>query len=507
MILTYHKIYPTSPSIWWVNIDNFYRQLCDLRSYKVVYLSDYDPKDENQVVITFDDGYENILYFAAPLLKKFSYPFEVFINGANLGKYNDFDNNVEPKAKIINVNEAKQLLAYGGRLEWHSLHHKNLELETDEKILNKELKVPKKSLQIDKKGFKWLSYPYGNFNETVKEIAKTKFKGAVSCNQGNDFDFHCLNRITATNDSSFRKHTVTVIIPSYNYGSYLIEALESVLCQTRPVEEIVIADDCSTDNTQEVSEYYLSKYPKQVKYVRNKRRLGIIKNYNQALKIVSGDYICILDADNYLVSDFIEKTAEILDSNKKVGIVYTDFALFGPRARIKYDMFPLEWRKGIKAGQYFIIKFPDLSEESKKTLKDRNFIHGNSLYRIGAAIKVGGYKKSNKFPEDQYFFYRIIEAGWLAKKASETLLGYRQHSKNQENDRFNSHAELFYYKNISKELKQELSASRDRCHNLESELNKIKSSLFWQFLYIYKNPKAGLMILLNQIRIKLFSIL
>lgn len=488
MILMYHKIFPKSPTLWWVNIDNFYRQLCELKAYEVVYLSDYNPRNPNQVVITFDDGYENILHFAAPLLKKFSYPFEVFINGAYLGKDNSFDNKIEPKAKIIKKAQIKELIKFKARLEWHCFHHNNLGLETNEKKINKELTIPKFFLQFDKKSFKWLSYPYGVFNETLKDTAKKKFEGAVSCQQGNNSELFCLNRITVTNNSSFKKHTIAVLIPCYNYGPYLIEALESVINQTRPVDEIIIADDCSIDNTQEISEFYQSRYPAQIKYIRNKIRMGIVNNYNHALRTATSDYLCILDADNYYVSNFIEKTAEILDINEKIGVVYTDFALFGLRARTKYEMFPLEWRDTIKVGQYFIIRAPDLNNKTKEILKDRNFIHGNSLYRKSAFVQVGGYIKHEKLPEDHYLFYRMIKAGWLAKRVPQALLAYRQHSQNQENDSFNFFAELNYYKNKSYEAEKQITFYQKQYQQLE---NEIKSSKLWRFQRFYNNLRKS----------------
>ena len=91
MILMYHKIYPDSPTMWWVDVDNFYRQMCELKCRKVVSLDDYDPADPDHVVITFDGVYKNVLTFAAPILKDFGYPFELFVTSDYIGKDNSFD--------------------------------------------------------------------------------------------------------------------------------------------------------------------------------------------------------------------------------------------------------------------------------------------------------------------------------------------------------------------------------------------------------------------------------
>ena len=90
------------------------------------------------------------------------------------------------------------------------------------------------------------------------------FRGGISCIQGNDTDLFILNRVTVTNETTFKKGSISVIIASYNYGAYMIEAIESVLRQTRPVDEILIADDCSTDNTMEIGQEYEKRYPKLI---------------------------------------------------------------------------------------------------------------------------------------------------------------------------------------------------------------------------------------------------
>ena len=69
MILMYHKIDIESKTIWWVDVNNFYRQMYELKKKKVVYLDEYDPNDKEQVVITFDGLYKNVLKYAVPILK------------------------------------------------------------------------------------------------------------------------------------------------------------------------------------------------------------------------------------------------------------------------------------------------------------------------------------------------------------------------------------------------------------------------------------------------------
>lgn len=446
MILMYHKVYPESPSMWWVDADSFYRQMCELKWKNVVYLDDYNPADPDQVVITFDGVYRNVLTFAAPILRDFGYPFELFVTSDYINGNNSFDV-PEPPADFASLEDLTELVSCGGRLQWHTRTHGNMKDVVDENIITAELSIPADLRRIDNKGFRWFAYPHGEFNAILLEQTKKLFCGGVSCVQGNDTDRYTLNRVTVTNETTFKKGSITVIIPSYNYGAYLIEAIESVLRQTRPVDEIIIADDCSTDNTLDIGQDYALRYPGVIRFYRNEHNLGIVNNFNKAVSLATGNYICFLGADNRFRSDYIERTAEVLDSDDRLAIAYTDFALFGPRAKMIYFKFPEAWRGPVKEQYFYTMHFPHFDESSKQVLLNSgNFMHGSSLYKKAVFDAVGGYKNADDMPEDYNLFLRMIKSGFLAKRVPYPVLEYRQHSKEQSNIQLESFAELNYYK-------------------------------------------------------------
>lgn len=477
MILMYHKVDLESLTGWWVDIDNFYRQLCELKCKKVVYLDDYDPIDQDQVVIAFDGVYKNILQYAAPLLKKFSYPFELFVIGDCIGKNNSFDT-VEPLTDFASTEDLKKLIELGGRIQWHTRTHLNLKDIKDPKEIIKEIKPSVKLKNLDKHGMKWFAYPNGDINQQVIDITKKYFKGAVSCIQGNELDRYKLNRAMVKSGSSFKKASIAVIIPSYNYGQFLVEAVESVIRQTRQPDEILISDDCSNDNTEEIARFYKNKYPNLIRYNRNDKNLGIIKHFNKAVSLTKSDYVCFLGADNRFRSDYIEKTAEVLDSDDKIAIAYTDCALFGSRAKLLYDTVPPSQKRGVVDGIYYIVVFPNFSPNVASEMKNKNVMHGSSMYKRKAFTEVEGYK-DGAF-EDHNLFYRMIEKGWLAKRVPFPVLQYRQHSVEQMNIRIQSLQELIFYKSQYQQLVAD-----------QEELKKIKNSKFWKLLFVYKNPKEG----------------
>jgi len=97
---------------------------------------------------------------------------------------------------------------------------------------------------------------------------------------------------------------VTIGIPTYNRSKYLKEAIESALNQTYPNIEIIVSDNASTDDTQEMMKQYISN-PK-VKYFRQKENIGIPGNWNTCLNMSNGKYFLLLNDDDVLEKEAIE---------------------------------------------------------------------------------------------------------------------------------------------------------------------------------------------------------
>lgn len=481
MILMYHKIHPDTPTMWWVSVNNFYRQMVEISDKKIVYLDDYDPFDKNQVVITFDGVYKNVYEFALPILKYFNYPFELFITSNYIGNDNSFDY-IEPAADFTTIPELIELISGGGRLQWHTKSHPNLKNEDNIIVINEELTIPENILKIDQNGFNWFAYPYGEFNDVVLKEVKGKFRGAISCNQGDDFNKFFLNRLTVENKTRLTDKTISCIIPCFNYADFLIEAIESVLRQTLLPNEILISDDCSTDETRLIAEEYVRKYPKLIRYNRNDTNLGIVKHFNKAVGLVCSDFIFFLGADNRILSNYVEESFKTLNSSNKIAIAYTDYAFFGPRAKLAYEELPDFRKNGVINETFYKIIFPEISSryELLDLLKKSNIIHGSSMFRRIAFSEVKGYKESN-LPEDYNLFKTIVEAGWEAKKVNKTNLEYRQHSSLQANNIFTLQNKMLFYKNSFLDIK-------NRKSNFEkSKYYKISLKLYNFINFMKKN--------------------
>lgn len=482
MILMYHKVHPNSPTMWWVTVDSFYRQLVELQSWDVVYLDDYDPQNPRHAVITFDGIYQNILQFAAPLLKQFKYPFELFVSGDHIGKSNEFDQ-VEPLARFTTIAELRELERIGGRIQWHTQSHPDLQKLSFDAIQTEVIAPAELKAQFSSNAFRWFAYPYGNFNDEAYEAARKHYSGAVTCNQGNDSDRYKLNRVTVTNESSFARGKISVVIASYNYGAFLPEAIESVLRQSISPHEILIVDDHSSDETQTIGEEYQRLFPERIKFHRNSQNLGIVKNFNHAVDRCGGDYVCILGADNRLFGNYLEQCIRILEQEPLVGIAYTDLYMFGERASIlAEDLKAIAMVENKPKGFYVSMPTPE-STEQLDAIRKQNFIHGSSVFRKDAFSKVGGYLEKEDAPEDHELFIRILQAGYHARKAA-TALEYRQHSRTQANERLKSYQLLSFYKQKAIRLEGELlGIYRSRSYQMSRMLGQICSIQTYKKLF------------------------
>jgi len=94
---------------------------------------------------------------------------------------------------------------------------------------------------------------------------------------------------------------VSIIITSYNYENYIKECIESCLSQNYPLCEVIVADDCSTDDTSSVLEHFGDK----IKVVRNKKNMGQLATFFTGLNNASGDFTVFVDADDFLDNDAI----------------------------------------------------------------------------------------------------------------------------------------------------------------------------------------------------------
>ena len=90
---------------------------------------------------------------------------------------------------------------------------------------------------------------------------------------------------------------ISVAMTTYNGEKYLKEQIDSILSQSEKDIELIICDDCSTDNTNKILSDYTEK-DKRVHVYKNELNLGYVKNFEKAISLCSGDYIALSDQDD-----------------------------------------------------------------------------------------------------------------------------------------------------------------------------------------------------------------
>lgn len=193
---------------------------------------------------------------------------------------------------------------------------------------------------------------------------------------------------------------VSVVIPCYNAGSDLHEAVASALAQTHPAVEIIVVDDGSTDPAT-LAILDGADWPRT--RVFRKANGGPASARNHAIAQARGAYILPLDADDTLDPTYVEKAARILDTLPEVGIVYCEALKFGA-----------------ETGPWHLPPY------SLRELVIDNVIFVSSLFRRRDWEAVGGFSESLKLGVEDYdFWVKIVGLGRDVHQIPEPLFHYR----------------------------------------------------------------------------------
>lgn len=122
---------------------------------------------------------------------------------------------------------------------------------------------------------------------------------------------------------------ISVIITTYNQEKYIAQAIESVLKQVDcPDFEIIIGNDCSSDNTLKICEEYQRKYPELIKIYPHQTNKGMLENLRFCFSKCSGNYIAICEGDDYWIDKYkLKKQYEKLSSDDRALFCFTDILL------------------------------------------------------------------------------------------------------------------------------------------------------------------------------------
>jgi glycosyltransferase involved in cell wall biosynthesis len=240
---------------------------------------------------------------------------------------------------------------------------------------------------------------------------------------------------------------ISIIIPCYNHGIYLQDAIDSVEASSYKNYEIIVVNDGSTDA------FTIEKMDELIHYgyhVINQPNQGVSKARNNGISAALGQYIMPLDADNKIRPTYIEKAVSILDGQPKIGVVYTKAANFG------------EVELSNHIGNVF----------DSVELYLNNYIDNLSVFRKSAWAQAGGYDESMLTGlEDWDFWMTLHENGVGYHFIDEILFDYRVLPSSHGNKADENH-KIFSYMSV-----KHANTYREKFGDVARELNDIKSEL------------------------------
>jgi glycosyltransferase involved in cell wall biosynthesis len=195
---------------------------------------------------------------------------------------------------------------------------------------------------------------------------------------------------------------ISVIIPCYNDGKYLKEAINSVIASTYKDYEIIIVNDASND--KETIEIINNINIEKVKVISCKINKGLSHARNYGISQSSGKYILPLDADDKIAPTYIAKAIDVLEKNENIGIIYCYAELFGTIQG--------KW---------------DLPQYDLGIMLIDNIIFATAVFRRKDWQRVGGYcEKWKQGLEDYDFWLSVLELRREVVQIPETLFFYRK---------------------------------------------------------------------------------
>lgn len=196
-------------------------------------------------------------------------------------------------------------------------------------------------------------------------------------------------------------------MPVYNGEPFLRLSLDSLLAQTFTDFEIILINDCSTDQSPVIMQEYANK-DSRIKIFHNEVNMGLTKSLNKAIRVSSGEYIARMDAGDTSEKTRFEKQVAFLDSHPDYGLVGSWAYIIDTDSK---KMGAMQW---------------EVSDEGirKSLIKYNPIVHSSIVVRKNILEQAGCYNEEWKYAQDYELYFRIIKLGKV-KNLPEDLVSYR----------------------------------------------------------------------------------
>jgi teichuronic acid biosynthesis glycosyltransferase TuaG len=243
---------------------------------------------------------------------------------------------------------------------------------------------------------------------------------------------------------------VSIVTPSYNCSEYIVKTIESVLNQSYQNWEMIIVDDCSTDNSIEIIERITDGNSK-IKLIKLEKNVGSAQARNVALEVANGRFIAFLDSDDIWYSDKLEEQVSFMLA-RKAPISFTSYELIDESGVSKNHII----HSVEKLNQIDYLK---------------NTIIGFSTSMIDTKIVGNNFRMRDvRTRQDASLWITLLGKGFFAYGFDKVLTGYRVHSKSISANKFKAVKQVW---------------------NLYFNLHKLGllKSMYYFFLYVFNAIK------------------
>ena len=219
---------------------------------------------------------------------------------------------------------------------------------------------------------------------------------------------------------------ISVALCTYNGEKFIEQQLDSILNQTITVDEIIICDDCSKDNTVAIINKYIENNPSLFKLYINENNLKSNANFEKAIQLTTGDYIFLSDQDDIWKNDKVEKIITVFNNNKKAEGVFSNADFINDNNNPIYNNLTL-WD--------FVCFFENNNFNPnylKKLLINKgNYLTGATLC-IKKEVKLFSipFKTGGDFIHDEWLAFQLVNRETLYY-STENLISYRIHQNQQ----------------------------------------------------------------------------
>lgn len=230
-----------------------------------------------------------------------------------------------------------------------------------------------------------------------------------------DYQMHKLSRVMQQRQCQYKQQEewpaewplLSIIVPCYNYGTFIKGAIESVLAQTFQRFEILVINDGSTD---ELTKHVLQNLSYEKTKIIHQANQGLAQTRNNGAVLSAGKYICYLDPDDFLDPTYLEKTLSLLESDESLGSCYSWVQCFGDDESLweTQDLDPFFLRQYTTAPSHSVIR-----KEAWRRVKEQN----------GS----GFLSRYNGYFEDWVFWIDMVQCGYRGQVVREPLIRYRVH--------------------------------------------------------------------------------